>query len=53
MVISDYGKGFLPEDRMKEIIESFNGPVFVDTKKRKLYHRDNVSTRSIRKNMIF
>ena len=42
MVISDYGKGFLPEDRMKEIIESFNGPIFVDTKKRKLYHKDNV-----------
>lgn len=42
MVISDYGKGFVPEDRMMEIMNSFNGPIFVDTKKRKLFHKANV-----------
>ena len=30
MVISDYGKGFVPEDRMMEIMNSFNGPIFVE-----------------------
>ena len=33
LVISDYDKGFLTEEFLLEIIDWFDGPIFVDTKK--------------------
>lgn len=33
IVISDYNKGFLSYENIEEIIESFHGPIFIDTKK--------------------
>tara|TARA_R100001079_G_scaffold109627_1_gene82932 strand:- start:2535 stop:3281 length:747 start_codon:yes stop_codon:yes gene_type:complete len=36
LVISDYNKGFLTTDKIVELTESFDGPVFIDTKKNKL-----------------
>jgi D-glycero-beta-D-manno-heptose-7-phosphate kinase len=33
IVISDYDKGFLSYEKIEEIIESFHGPIFIDTKK--------------------
>ena len=33
LVISDYNKGFLTEEKISEIVDSFDGPVFIDTKK--------------------
>ena len=36
MVISDYNKGFLTEDKIFELVEWFDGPVFIDSKKTKL-----------------
>lgn len=42
LVISDYDKGFLGESELEALCNTFEGPVFVDTKKKKLLHRDNV-----------
>ena len=36
MIISDYDKGFLSEEKIFELVEAFNGPVFIDSKKSKL-----------------
>ena len=36
LVISDYNKGFLTTDKIVEFTKSFDGPVFIDTKKNKL-----------------
>ena len=36
LVISDYDKGFLPNQKIFELVEWFNGPVFIDSKKTKL-----------------
>ena len=36
MIISDYDKGFLSEEKIFELVEAFNGPVFIDSKKDKL-----------------
>ena len=36
LVISDYNKGFLTTDKISELVEWFNGPVFIDTKKTSL-----------------
>lgn len=36
VVISDYDKGLLAEDTIQDIIEWFDGPVYIDTKKRDL-----------------
>lgn len=36
IVISDYNKGFLNYDNMQDIIQSFKGPIFIDTKKQDL-----------------
>ena len=36
LVISDYNKGFLTEEKISEIVDSFDGPVFIDTKKNHL-----------------
>ena len=36
LVISDYDKGFLTEDKLFELVEWFDGPVFIDSKKTKL-----------------
>jgi len=33
MVISDYDKGFLTQERIFQLVDWFDGPVFVDTKK--------------------
>jgi len=33
LVISDYNKGFLTKEKISEIVDSFHGPVFIDTKK--------------------
>jgi bifunctional ADP-heptose synthase (sugar kinase/adenylyltransferase) len=33
IVISDYNKGFLSYEAIEEIIQTFHGPIFVDTKK--------------------
>ena len=42
IVISDYDKGYLNEDDLWNLCHNFNRPVFVDTKKRRLFHKDNV-----------
>ena len=36
LVISDYNKGFLSEQKILELVECFDGPVFIDTKKNHL-----------------
>lgn len=36
LVISDYNKGFLSEEKLFELVEWFDGPVFVDSKKTNL-----------------
>ena len=36
LVISDYDKGFLSNEKVFELVEWFNGPVFIDSKKTKL-----------------
>lgn len=36
VVISDYNKGFLTYEHIQNLIHDFNGPVFIDTKKRNL-----------------
>lgn len=42
IVISDYDKGFLTTEDLKVICKNFNGPVFIDTKKRDLFTEPNV-----------
>ena len=42
IVISDYDKGYINDDDLWHLCNNFNRPVFVDTKKRRLFHRDNV-----------
>lgn len=42
IVISDYDKGFLDDQRLRVIADNFNGPIFVDTKKRVLFDKKNV-----------
>ena len=42
VVISDYDKGFLSTNDLKVFCDNFAGPVFIDTKKRDLFTRDNV-----------
>ena len=36
LVISDYDKGFLTEERIEELVKWFDGPVFIDSKKTRL-----------------
>ena len=36
MIISDYDKGFLDTEKIFEMVEAFDGPVFIDSKKTKL-----------------
>ena len=36
LVISDYNKGFLSAEKISELVECFDGPVFIDTKKNRL-----------------
>ena len=40
LVISDYDKGFLTEKKIQELVDWFNGPVFIDSKKTKLPKKD-------------
>ena len=42
VVVSDYDKGLLTIDDLKVICQNFNGPVFIDTKKRDLFTEKNV-----------
>ena len=42
IVISDYDKGYITEDDLWHLCHNFNRPVFVDTKKRRLFQKDNV-----------
>ena len=36
VVVSDYNKGFLTYEHIQNLIHNFNGPVFIDTKKKNL-----------------
>lgn len=36
VVISDYNKGFISYEHIQDVIEKFDGPVFIDTKKKDL-----------------
>ena len=36
LVISDYNKGFLTTEKISELVNSFSGPAFIDTKKNHL-----------------
>ena len=38
LVISDYNKGFITQEKLFKIVYSFQGPVFVDTKKQEIPH---------------
>ena len=40
LVISDYDKGFLSTEKVFELVEWFDGPVFIDSKKTKLPKKD-------------
>ena len=40
LVISDYDKGFLTAKRIQELVDWFDGPVFIDSKKTKLPKKD-------------
>ena len=40
LVISDYNKGYLSEEKIFELVEWFDGPVFIDSKKTKLPKKD-------------
>ena len=42
IVISDYDKGYITDDDLWHLCHNFNRPVFVDTKKRRLFQKDNV-----------
>ena len=42
IVISDYDKGYLSDEDLLHICNNINRPVFVDTKKRRLFQKDNV-----------
>lgn len=41
IVVSDYNKGFITTDDLKVLCKSFDGPVFIDTKKRDLFTEKN------------
>ena len=42
IVISDYDKGYISDDDLWHLCHNFNRPVFVDTKKRRIFNKDNV-----------
>jgi D-beta-D-heptose 7-phosphate kinase/D-beta-D-heptose 1-phosphate adenosyltransferase len=42
LVISDYDKGFLTEQSLRTICTYFKGPIFIDTKKTRLFQQSNV-----------
>ena len=42
IVISDYDKGYLNDEDLWSLCNNFNRPIFVDTKKRRLFQKDNV-----------
>lgn len=42
IVISDYDKGFIDDERLRVICKNFDGPIFVDTKKKRLFNKENV-----------
>ena len=42
IVISDYDKGYINDDDLWNLCNNINRPVFVDTKKRRLFHKENV-----------
>jgi len=42
IVISDYDKGYISDENLWLLCNNINRPVFVDTKKRRLFQKDNV-----------
>ncbi len=42
LVISDYNKGFLTDESLRIICTYFKGPIFIDTKKTRLFQQSNV-----------
>ena len=42
LVISDYDKGYLTSEDLLTLCDHFNRPVFIDTKKTRLFQKDNV-----------
>ena len=42
LVISDYDKGYITSEDLLTLCNHFNRPVFVDTKKTRLFQKDNV-----------
>ena len=42
LVISDYDKGYINSEDLLTLCNHFNRPVFVDTKKKRLFQKDNV-----------
>ena len=47
LVISDYNKGFITKKKLFELVEWFDGPVFIDTKKRYVPDRCYVKVNDI------
>ena len=43
IVISDYDKGYISDENLWLLCNNINRPVFVDTKKRRLFQKDNVN----------
>lgn len=42
LIISDYNKGFLDRHALGDLCETFQGPIFIDTKKTQLFQKENV-----------
>ena len=47
LVISDYNKGFITQEKLFELVDWFDGPVFIDTKKRYVPDRCYVKVNDI------
>ena len=47
LVISDYNKGFITQEKLFELVDWFEGPVFIDTKKRYVPDRCYVKVNDI------
>ena len=47
LVISDYNKGFITKEKLFELVDWFDGPVFIDTKKRYVPDRCYVKVNDI------
>ena len=47
LIISDYNKGFITQEKLFELVDWFDGPVFIDTKKRYVPDRCYVKVNDI------